>query len=63
MQKPWGSRSGKRSPASAEGQVLRRAMATLTLEISLAVQITVEEATEMIDRATSADDPALQLIA
>lgn len=45
--------AGPKPPASAEGQMLRQARARVTVELSLALQVTEDEAARMIDEAAS----------
>ncbi|MCU1443017.1 MAG: Transcriptional regulator, CarD family [Cryobacterium sp.] len=50
------SRSGNTLPASAEGQILRNARATLAIELSLALTIDTAQAEAIIDISAVADE-------
>ncbi|WP_202565387.1 CarD family transcriptional regulator [Agreia sp. COWG] len=56
-------RHGNSAPSSAEGQMLRRAMSTLSIEFSLALQVDEDEAKAIIEETVSAVGGELQLSA
>ena len=57
------SRSGNKAPASTEGQLLRRAMTTLTTELSLALGVDLAQAEAIIVTSVQSEHHELPLSA